>query len=183
MAGRSDVNYTTLYTFTRIDGICIGSMLALLMRSRPELIGRYFAIIVMGLAGLNYVFYFVNQAAGSQYPYFAFVGYTTFCALFALLVHELVKGTSPLLDRMFRMPPLRYLGKISYGFYVFHWPVYVLTRPPLNQWLQSDLVLSPKQSELAVAVVSTTLALLLSILSYHTYERYFLTMKERYARS
>ena len=57
----TDLNYTTLYTFTRIDGICIGSMVALLMSFRPGLIGKYMAIIVLTLASINFVFYFLSN--------------------------------------------------------------------------------------------------------------------------
>lgn len=189
LAGRSalwfwqveDLNYTTLYTFTRIDGICIGSILALLLQYRPRLVEKHMALIVSMLAGLNFLFYFLNRANAGGYPYFAFIGYTTFAVLFALLVHEVV--TTPdttLVNRLLSFSPLRFFGKISYGFYVFHWPVFFLLNAPLTKYLYAEQHLQLGYARVIAALCSTLLALGISWLSYRYFESYFLKRKSRY---
>ncbi|HEX7847781.1 MAG TPA: acyltransferase [Chitinophagaceae bacterium] len=165
-----DLNYTTLYTFTRIDGICIGSMIALLMRFRPTLIGKNMAAIVLALAAMNFIFYFLNRSSNS-YPFLAFVGYTTFCAMFGLLVYEIVTNSNSLFTKLLSIQPLRFFGKISYGFYIFHWPIYLMTR---------EYLLAQTGSRLGTALLSTALALLISIISYYSFERYFLALKDKF---
>jgi peptidoglycan/LPS O-acetylase OafA/YrhL len=170
----SDLNYTTLYTFTRIDGICIGSMIALLMKFRPQLIGKNIGLIALVLAALNFTFYFLNQADRNGYPFFAFVGYTTFCAMFGLLVYEVVTNGQSFASRVLSIQPLRFFGKISYGFYIFHWPIYLMSR----QYLYEET-----GSRLLTALLATVAALLVSVLSYYYFERYFLRLKGRYKQA
>ena len=170
----TDLNYTTLYTFTRIDGICIGSMIALLMQFRPQLIGKNIGLIALVLAALNFVFYFLNQADRNGYPFFAFIGYTTFCAMFGLLVYEVVMNDQSIASRVLSIQPLRFFGKISYGFYIFHWPIYLMSRKYL---------LEQTGSRLATALIATVAALLVSVLSYYYFERYFLRLKGRFKQS
>ncbi len=166
-----DLNYTTLYTFTRIDGICIGSMVALLMRFRPGLIGKNIGLIALALAVMNFVFYFLNQSDKNGYPFFAFVGYTTFCAMFGLLVHEVVTNEKSIMNSFFSFSPLRFFGKISYGFYIFHWPIYLMTRKYFYE---------ETGSRLFTALLATGIALLVSVVSYYYFERYFLRLKDRF---
>jgi peptidoglycan/LPS O-acetylase OafA/YrhL len=176
-----DLNYTTLYTFTRIDGICIGSMVALLMRVKPYLITKNMAAIVLVLAAMNFIFYLINKSDGNNYPYFAFVGYTTFCAMFGLLVHEIVTSNkTTITNKIFSVSPLRFFGKISYGFYVFHWPVYLMTQQYFFNYLQNNLQLSGAYSRIGASILSTGLAFLISIISYYYFERYFLRLKDKF---
>ena len=46
-----DLAYSSLYTFTRIDGLCIGSMLALLMKVNPNFLKKYTVFIVSADGG------------------------------------------------------------------------------------------------------------------------------------
>jgi len=176
-----DLNYTTLYTFTRIDGICIGSMIALLMKFRPNLIINNFTFIVLGLAIINFIFYFLNQQNKNGYPYFAFVGYTTFCAMFGLLLHEIV--TTPktsVINRILSVRPLRFFGKISYGFYIFHWPVYMMTYTGFYYFLKENINSPGSSVKIIAALLSTGLALIISVISFFLFENYFLRLKKKF---
>ncbi len=176
-----DLNYTTLYTFTRIDGICIGSMIALLLKFKPKIISNNLALIVLVLAIINFLFYFLNQKNQNGYPYFAFVGYTTFCAMFGLLLYEIVTtSNSSLTNRLFSLQPFRFFGKISYGFYVFHWPVYMLTSSGLFTFIIQNTNLNVNISRIAASLLSTLLALLISIFSYYFFEINFLKLKKKF---
>lgn len=52
--------YYNLYTFTRIDGICIGSMVAILLRMNPGLLKKYTPVVVLFFAILNFAFFLLT---------------------------------------------------------------------------------------------------------------------------
>ncbi len=174
------LNYTSFYTFTRIDGICIGSMLALLHRFKYNFLSRYMYLIVTGIAALNLLFFLLNRSNNFGFPFWAFVGYTTFAAIFGLLVHETVTNKNSLLQPLLSFIPLRFLGKVSYGFYIFHWPVYVICGDYLLNQFTADFHFSLANSRIAASIVSTLAALIISILSYYFFETRILKLKERF---
>lgn len=175
-----DLNYTTLYTFTRVDGICIGSLVALAHKIRPGFLSRNLGLVVLGLAILNFIFYFLNNYFGG-FPYLAFMGYTTFACMFGLLVYEIVLGHDPVISRLFNIKPLRFVGRISYGFYIFHWPVYLLTRDSIQPLLESNLGITGKSAAFATSLTCTAIAFVISIISFYFYEQRFLRLKKYFA--
>ena len=175
-----DLAYDSLYTFTRIDGICVGSMVALLIRINPSFLEKYKSLIVFTLAGLNFIIYFLNQNSDVRLPYLAFVGYTTFAVLFGILVHEAISGKSRIIKILFVNRLLGFFGKISFGFYVYHWPLYVLLFPFGEQVFINEITFSPVIAKTASALMVTLISILVSYLSYNYFERYFLRLKRFY---
>jgi peptidoglycan/LPS O-acetylase OafA/YrhL len=94
-------------------------------------------------------------------------GYSLVNLVAALLIDCLVFGK--LAPGFFDSPPMRYLGRISYGLYVFHLPVQTVlehARPSLGLAARLGL-----QVIITVAV---------SALSYRFWEQPFLARKERW---
>ncbi|OSZ77333.1 hypothetical protein CAP36_13075 [Chitinophagaceae bacterium IBVUCB2] len=176
-----DLAYSSLYTFTRIDGLCIGSMLALLMRTYPNFLKKYTTLIVLLMAAINFGFYFINNQQSVTLPYLAFVGYTTFAVLFGILVYEAVTGESRMIQVLFNNAILKFFGKISYGLYVYHWPVYILLFPYFRDIIFNNINLSYRIAEISGGIIVTTAAVLLSLFSYHYFEKPFLRLKNKYA--
>lgn len=170
--------YFNLYTFSRIDGICIGGLLAVLRTVNAKAINRYFTFIVLGLAALNFVFYYFNRQNQFTYPYLAIAGYTTFAIIFGLLVNEGVERENMIINTVFSLPVLRFFGRISYSLYVFHWPVYLLLAPALGTWLKGKTTLAGPF--LTASILATLLSVLLAWLSYHFFEMKFLNLKKRF---
>ena len=175
-----DLNYFGLYTYTRIDGICIGSMLAILQFMRSTFINRYFTGLVLLLAALNFVFYFINKAYNFSYPYLAIVGYTTFAVLFAIIVHEVIQGNNKFLNRILNIRLLRFFGKISYGLYIFHWPVYLILYDWMDKKVRAAITLSENSLAILVSILLTIIGVVISIISFYTFERYFLKKKKAF---
>jgi peptidoglycan/LPS O-acetylase OafA/YrhL len=175
----ADLAYFNLYTFSRIDGICIGCMIALLQRIDRNFFKRYTTWIVLFFAGLNFIFFFINRSYKFSFPYLALAGYTTFAMMFGLLVNEAVTGGTKFINRVFSFPLLRFFGKISYGFYMFHWPVYLLLSP----WLFSQFseYLTGHSLNFFVSFAATIAGIAISWISYRYYERYFLKLKDKLA--
>lgn len=169
--------YFNLYTFSRIDGICIGSMLALIRFFNKEGLQRATPFIVFLLALFNFLFYFLNKQSEFTLPFMAVVGYTTFAVLFGLLVNEGVKENNRVINFIFGNRLLRYFGKISYGLYVFHWPLHLLTFPFIMKWLSKYL--EGNLMLILSASITTLAGILVSTISYYYFESFFLGIKKR----
>ncbi len=174
----ANLAYFNLYTFSRIDGICIGCMIALIPKINPSLLKRNTPWIILFFALLNFIFFFINRGNHFSFPYLALIGYSTFGMLFGLLVNEVVTGDTKILKQVFSNPPLRFLGRISYGLYIFHWPVYLLSAPLLYNRIAPHT--NSSITQFLTAFVSTVIAIIISWLSYNYYERYFLNLKSRF---
>jgi len=174
----SDLSYYKLYTFTRIDGLCIGCMIAVMRRINLSFLKKYTSLIILFFAVINFAFFFINRSYQFSFPYLALVGYTTFAVIFGLLVNEAVSGHSRLINQVFSLRPLRFLGRISYGLYIFHWPLYLL----LRRWLEPRLTgeMPAISAPMLVSIIATAAAIGISWLIYRYYENYFLKLKDKF---
>jgi peptidoglycan/LPS O-acetylase OafA/YrhL len=170
--------YFNLYTFSRIDGICIGSLLAVLRTVNFKAINRYFTIIVLALAALNFVFYFFNKRNQFSYPYLAIAGYTTFAIIFGLLVNEGIERQNTVISKILSFRLFRFFGIISYSLYVFHWPLYLILSPALKSWAEKNIELT--NASIAASIIATTLSVLLAWLSFYFFEKRFLILKKNF---
>jgi peptidoglycan/LPS O-acetylase OafA/YrhL len=92
--------------------------------------------------------------------------------LFAVLIYGVAR------ERWFVRPlelhPIRYLGKISYGLYVYHFPII---------WFAgriADLGIEPPLLKPLTAVIAFTATLLFASLSYSLMEAPILNLKDRF---
>jgi peptidoglycan/LPS O-acetylase OafA/YrhL len=167
-----------LYTFTRIDGICIGCMVALIQKFNRQFLSQTTFWIVISFAGINFMFDFINRLYNFSFPYLPLVGYTTFAMMFGLLVHEATRGNRNFIVVIFDNPILKFFGKISFGLYIFHWPLYLLWKSSIIEWWQGY---SENYASFVSSLVPTVAAILLSVVSYHYFESPFLRLKKRFS--
>jgi peptidoglycan/LPS O-acetylase OafA/YrhL len=173
------LNYFNPYTFTRVDGICVGCMLALIKAINFNIIKKYSSLFVLSLAALNFVFYFLNKANSYSFPYLPFFGYTSFAMVFALFIYEAITENNKIINFIFTLPPLKFLGKISYGFYIFHWPIFLALFPMLTTFIHDRLSIGSSHSQIASSIIATLIGLVVSIISYYTFEIKFLRLKNQ----
>lgn len=136
----------------------LGALLAILMSRAP--VAAWFAsnarwVAAVGLVASAAVMPFM---AGPSAFYFR-GGALILSVGVALLIGALASAPSMLLTRGFALPPLVYLGKISYGLYIWHWPWSVLLDVAHQE--QFRTVRAP------AAVLGT---LVCAVLSYHFVE-------------
>ncbi len=175
-----------LYRVTplRADALLIGGAAALALRGPERQTVLTLARRLLPLALLAALLWVVafRLVTGHFYhvvanaPVLDTIGYTLIDLFAAVLILNLLDLRRPL-ARAFNLSPLRALGRVSYGFYVFH-DLFHLTIARIVSGLtgSSGLVLAYQ-----IAVVAFAVTLLLSALSYRFFEKPFLRLKSRFA--
>lgn len=164
--------YNYYHTFARLDVLVIGSWFGYLHFRKPIVLNtsRWLRIVIyivfLGLlaAGTSHAQDSVWAAAGKKYIFTAFF-------LFGML-NYLFNPDSFLNFKKKNF--IHYLGKISYGLYLFHNLLYhFIAIKLMRKWETTNLFI--------FLLVYIFLVLLLSILSYELFEKYFLKLKSRFS--
>ena len=91
-----------------------------------------------------------------------------------LFIRSLAPGSA--LARFLSLPPLRYLGRISYGVYVYHWlldPYYI------SMWKR--LGWHPTLDHVSEGFAKSATVIVLAAVSWHCFEKPILALKDRLA--
>lgn len=171
------------YTFTRLDALLVGAVVALLVR-QPEWLKEFRRLFTAGLAVS--VATLIAIALRSHYiPYEAtetvVLGYSCLAVLFAALVYHL-STREDAIAKAFSLPVLRWFGRYSYGIYIFHWPIAQAYRAALEPKLSNlfgEHFFPAETAYLVVTAVSAAVALL----SWHLFEVRFLALKKHFTYS
>ena len=170
-----DYSSSYVFTFARLDAISIGALVALLIRgergklllansSRPIFVISFLILFILTL--LSHNFSLKNE-------YFIRIGYTIIGIFFgSFLVLVLSEGS--ILGKICNTGFLKFFGKYSYGIYVYHW----LISPLINDYFAYQVMRFTTISPWLIAsFLSVFLIILISILSFHLFEKQNLKLK------
>ncbi len=176
-------------TFFRTDALLLGGAIALACGGKQaDFLFRYYKRIGVGtllllLATRWLAIHLQHQSSyGSPLtPWISIVGFT-YVDLISASILLLAIDKASLLFRILRWSPLQWLGRMSYGFYVFHdlfHSAYAMLAFRIARRSHLSQVYLP-QLTLVLALLCTTL---LAFVSYRFFELPFLRLKPRFTRA
>jgi len=161
-------------TWCRIDNLAIGGALAVAfhetaLRERTIRVCRWLAI-----PSLAWLVYVPAEPFGMLYPahnpeWFAVFGYSAIAIAFAVLV-ALAADPSPAPRPVLNNPVMRYLGRISYGIYLWH---------ILAGYVVQDLIGARLEPPLKI-IIWLFAAIGFASISWFAFERPILGLKKRF---
>jgi peptidoglycan/LPS O-acetylase OafA/YrhL len=155
-------------TFTHLDGILFGSLLAMILMSPAfeKLSLRTWLWSALGAGTVGAIMSIAPTAAGGQHSIFLFsflgmasAGLIGLCALSLFPLAFLLE-----------LPPIRYLGRISYGIYLMHIPFFDCVDRVLGRYRMPPMVL------LACKIAGV---ILLASASWHLFESRLIALGPR----
>jgi len=160
LGGGEYSNRVYLGTDTRVGELAIGGVLAALsLGGTGRLIDRFRSLLpvasIIATVGLVLSWSLVPI----ENPWLYRGGFSIHGAAICVIIAAITSGTYPL-ARILESSALVELGKISYGVYLFHWPIML--------WLTPDVV---PLAAVVIAVMQVALTISLAIVSYHVFER------------
>lgn len=159
------------FTFTRIDDILLGAYLSELEFKKSFLrknIGNVFALAALSVIPLSSIVYVLS----TSYPFliemskFVLVAMVSFSLIGFLILYNDKKEL--VFNRILCSGILQYLGRISYGIYVWH----ILALAFLNKFFISKILFID-------ILITVGLTILLAHVSYYYYEIIFIKLKNK----
>jgi peptidoglycan/LPS O-acetylase OafA/YrhL len=166
-------------TITRMDSLLMGSLLAVHLKEGKTIslgfirgsIACFVALIITSLI----LFGNIKQ----DNALFPTIGYTISAVFFTSLLYVLLKTKFNPLGWIRHFKILSYLGKISYGIYVFHIPIYLILSTQLTRILATSF--PPRFDEaLLISGLSVLLTIGMASLSFYIIERPILRLKKHF---
>jgi peptidoglycan/LPS O-acetylase OafA/YrhL len=159
------VSWIWLYTrlTTRADALLVGCLIAQLW-VRGKLPKR--GMQVAGWIALGYYAYLIRVGVGNPFLY-GRAGFTLIAISIGIVLVAILE-TEWLVNRLLRTAPLRAVGRVSYGLYIWHLAIF-------NAVLRYGRFWPP----ITQATVALSLAALATFLSFVLVERPFLRWKDR----
>lgn len=134
---------------------CFGIGSIRITRTKREL------LIFTSLMGLLVLSFQLGTADGLK-SWYASGGAFAVAVLSALVILGVISGPSAS-SRLLSVSPLTYLGKLSYGMYLWHWPIYIFSIDLIREKY-------PNSTVLATVFFLYPLTVLLAAISYHFFE-------------
>jgi len=129
----SDANRVYYGTDTHLFDMFAGIAVAMLVAARPQPgpRARRALHVVSPICAVALGFFWVRAGTGAQFvPSWMFRGGFLLCAaLAAVVIADVRQVHSGALGQVLSLRPLCWLGRISYGLYLWHWPVIVYMTP------------------------------------------------------
>lgn len=162
-------------TWTCFDSFGMGALLSWMWTFRPGMLNRYFTFITIAAVAAFIVFCTgVPDVAWPYVPFRTLISIMTLWVIAYIIIRtDQRMGLGFLLNNRL----LIFVGKISYGLYLFHLSVpgltYWLIKPYVNPLVRGNVPLTP-----FYLVVNTALLWMIAVFSYYIIEKRFLDLKK-----
>src|SRR5918998_388466 len=152
------VDPTRVYegTDTRAFGLLLGAALAMVWPSRrlhaDLALGRRLLLDGVGVVGLVVIALLIWQT--DQYSALLYRGGIVLLSVATVMVVAALAHPASLLGPALGWKPLRWIGVRSYGIYLWHWPIIVLTTPNVQMGVNLPVATLQVGATIAVAALS-----------------------------
>jgi peptidoglycan/LPS O-acetylase OafA/YrhL len=179
--GMTDAVYQ--FTLSRLDGLALGAATALVearLGSVSALIRPARYVMVLSIIFLATLVFAGHKASWLWWT--TATTHTVFNAFFwALLVLTVEAPTRSAVSYLFTSPVLCFFGRYSYGLYVWHY----MMRPGLEQFIPPKSLQEICGCQIAgllvFAVIAISISCVAALISWHAYEKHFLSLKRHFA--
>ena len=152
---------TSVYfsTQSRVFELLIGAILAIILLDRQAPSDKYnhslTVLSAVSIAAFSILWAYASGPPGWMFHW----GFLVAVVLVAFVIADIARAAPGPIGRFLALRPIRYIGRISYGIYLWHWPVivFITTSATGLSGLNLDLVRS-------------VLTLVISALSFHLVE-------------
>ena len=172
-------------TFTRADGLLLGAFVAVTQREIHHPISHVwrrlrFPLWVATAIALLGLYIWANGLNDYDRRIIG-IGYVTLALFFACSISLCADHViSDRTRRFLSWKPLVACGKVSYGMYIFHWPLVVLMVPYLEKWQRGMSTASQMALCMGAIVGGIALIYVLAWISFRFFETPFLKMKHKF---
>jgi peptidoglycan/LPS O-acetylase OafA/YrhL len=167
------------FLLSRAGELCAGGFLALALRGAPTTIPRVLRVarwaLYISFTALV-VMVAISPGLSLMDSPWSTLGIAIFSIFFTALIAMCLQPG--LIRSLFENAALRWLGKISYGVYVYHLLLYGIFERLTHRMAPNA---GPLEASILLAAVGFCGTLLIASLSFYTFERAFLSLKERLA--
>jgi peptidoglycan/LPS O-acetylase OafA/YrhL len=156
-------------TFTRIDGLAAGALVAVYHRERL-LSGQsgLFSTGVIASASLLFAVSYIGR--GRNLPWFIAVKYSIVTWMYSFFLAWILSRRNSSVHSLLKLRPLRFVGRISYGLYVFHPAIFLLAFDTAQG-----------ENDFFKGLLGFAMAFCAAVMSWYGFERYFIKLKDRWA--
>ena len=167
-------------TDTRASGFLVGALLAMLWSPQnlpPSRTAGKKIFEWLGWAGLATLMILYNKL--NEFQPFLYQGGILVTAIASALL--IIGASSPVtrIGKILEMPPLRWIGSRSYSIYLWHWPVFMLTRPGFDLSLP-ELWVRAGQVVVTFALAELSYRWIESPVRQHGFQASFRTLQETF---
>ena len=163
----------------RLDSLALGGLLALAARGPEGMANwrRWAGLAVVGMIAIVLPLYVMQS--GSHAAWLQVVKFSLFAAFYgAMLALTVSSAPTSLVGRGFNLRPLRFLGKYSYGIYVFH--PFLISAFLKAREADSSGTLETTTAVAVRFVAISAMSIVAAWLSWHLFEKHFLRLKRHF---
>ncbi len=164
------------FTFTRLDALSMGALVAILsiQNVKIDFLKLIRFIVFLSIVSIVIIYYFGIIPESS--PVICSIGYSLLALTFGCLILLLQSTYDFKFRSFFNTKYLTFMGKYSYGLYLFH----PLVRNVVLRILGNPFVILGSQILWTIffIILSTGLSIILALLSWNLFEKWFLKLKD-----
>jgi peptidoglycan/LPS O-acetylase OafA/YrhL len=180
-----DSSATFLLTPCRIDALVAGGLIAAMNREtriRDKLLDPARYVLLLSFISLCFLYSRRGNLDRFNDNLFETIGYTLLATLFASAIAlTLALKPEAKIRNLLESELLVFLGKFSYGIYVFHWPIIIFLADGVRLPIRIDSIIQSRSLSMMMFWLSALiLSLIAAVASYWLIERRFLAVKRHF---